>query len=64
MIPILLQLLVNKLKRNVLSLRIPYRRKAVWLLNDATIKALRKSKTTTATTSGSRLSRPGHRIPS
>ena len=26
------------------SLRIPYRRKAVWLLNDATIKALRKIK--------------------
>ena len=26
------------------SLRIPYRRKAVWLLNDATIKALRKVK--------------------
>ena len=26
------------------SLRIPYRRKAVWLLNDSTIKALRKVK--------------------
>lgn len=26
------------------SLRIPYRRKVIWLLNDVTIKALRKIK--------------------
>ncbi|MEE0482794.1 MAG: hypothetical protein UDH96_00670 [Megasphaera elsdenii] len=44
----------------------PYRRKAVWLLNDETIRALRKVKerTTTATTSGSSLSRQAPRIPS
>lgn len=45
------------------SLRSPYRKKAVWVLNDSTVKALRRRRTALAITSGIRLYRLAYRIP-
>lgn len=45
------------------SLRSPYRKKAVWVLNDSTVKALRKLKDNTGNSFGVRLCRLVFRIP-